>query len=144
MNKEASRALFGEKTALALGGALVAGYALFTALAAADKNERPRLERIDSPTALGDPVAPFITPEQGIPAVTLAGTPLYAGGHEGFRDEEILKAGMDDTGKIPLYRLSDQGKGPATTLLRAAPRDYILLLGSPVPGPRAKAPIGQN
>lgn len=105
--------LFAGKSAAILGGVLLVGFAVLSTLAAVDRNARPRLEEMREPTAVADPVVPLTVPPapdaSGTPAPALVrdGIPLFIGKKEELRDSTMLKAGLDDLGKMPLYRHDD-------------------------------------
>ncbi|MEI6349880.1 MAG: hypothetical protein WCP06_02095 [Verrucomicrobiota bacterium] len=51
MNEVEAKSLFGQRTAVALGSILLAGFAVFAALAASDRHHRSALEHIDEQAA---------------------------------------------------------------------------------------------
>jgi len=128
---ETKTPLFGGKTAAILGGVFLAGFAICAVLAGVDRAHRPKLEEITAPSAVGDPIV-FVAPQtpSDAPAMAKGGVPLYFVKNERARDEELRKAGTDDTGKIPLYyRLKDDGTQKEGYRAKLAPGIYAVLMG---------------
>ncbi len=92
-------AIFGQRPAILLGCALLAGLALMLGFAAFDRSRRAQLERFDEPTAVGD-AAYFTTL-----AATLHGQPLHpvSARRYTFRDSQMRRAGRDDATGFSIY-----------------------------------------
>jgi hypothetical protein len=75
---------------------------------AVDWQSRPELERISQPTAVGDPIAVVFDAKRDQPKeiVRWKGTPYYPiqNGVTSLPEYNALKVGVDDSGKIWLYR----------------------------------------
>ena len=75
---------------------------------AVDLQSRPELERISQPTAVGDPIAVVFDAKRDQPKeiVRWKGTPYYPiqNGVTSLPEYNALKVGVDDSGKIWLYR----------------------------------------
>jgi len=127
--------LFSAKTALILGATLLAGFAAIATSASVDRRQRSQLERLDQPTAAGDPVTytlPTTPPDSGKPEPVLLfkGAPLYASEKESLSDASMLKTAMDDAGKIQLYRC-DKRKKQHEIYLKLAPGEFLELAPEP-------------
>lgn len=123
--------LFGGKTAVILGGIFLAGFAVCAVLAGMDRTQRPQLEEMTSPSAAGES-AVFVPPQTpgaaDAPVMNRGGVPLYIVKYEGAHDEDLRKAGTDDTGKIPLYhRFNKDGHAKEGYWVKIAPRVYAVL-----------------
>jgi len=108
MNREETN-LFGGRAAAVLGGVLLVGFAALSLLSAVDRHDRGNLEKLESPSAAGDAVVYHLpeNPAEGEPAppaVTRDGVAFYPHRVSKHSDGVMMKAGTDDSGKIPLYR----------------------------------------
>ena len=121
----------GRKTAVILGGIFLTGFAVCAVLAGMDRAQCPQLEEITSPSAAGEPVV-FVLPQTPFaaeaPVMNRGGVPLYIVKYEGAHDEDLRKAGTDDTGKISLYhRFNDNGVLKEGYRVKIAPGVYAVL-----------------
>jgi len=137
MSNQPQKEIYAGKTALVFGAVLLAGFATLSTLAAFDRRDRATLERLDAPSAAGDPVvyhsvvAPAATEQGGAPApqaaLTHGGVPLFEHGEDDRSDGTMMKAGMDDSGKIPLYRRMRRGKLRGEFYVKLAPGKFLEL-----------------
>ncbi len=137
MSSEEQNKLFGGKAAVILGAVMLAGFGVLSAFAALDRRERATLEQLDQPTAAGDTVvyqlpAAAPIPEGGekpapIAVLTRDGVPLFDRGEDDYSDGTMMKAGMDDAGKIPLYRRLRGGKLKESFYLKLGPERFLEL-----------------
>ncbi len=124
---------------MCLGGALLAGLAVVTALAAFDRTQRARLETTSETTAVGDvryfrpPADPKLLPVTG---ATFNGQPLVVASIEeiGVRDTHLRRVAVDPASGLTIYALSEaasageyeqMGKGGGY-LLKLAPNEYVI------------------
>lgn len=121
------------KAALALGGALLAGYVVVAAMTAWDRQARPELEVLKSETAAGVPVVlpePW-PPDPTRPVLTRDGQPYYVRRPEDDlkheRDWQMIRSGHDESGRIPLYRYFTKGQLGDRYFFKVAPGQYYEL-----------------
>ena len=127
----------GSKAAAALGGALLAGFAVMSAAAWHGARDRSALERFGNSTAVGDPVVFRLPPPASPPQVALTRdrVPLYVYDLDEHGDGSMKKAGHDDSGQYPLYRRWKKGELREGYYLKAAPGEYFKLSTRPPKGP---------
>jgi hypothetical protein len=98
-----------------------------------DHENRPNLEKITAPTAVGDPVTLNFDPREnpGREVLRWKGQPYFLQTNEPLTLPEfnVRKVGVDDTGKIELYQVKKQNdmkvvlvKIAANKFLRLTPR----------------------
>lgn len=123
--------LSAEKFAKILLGLFLACFAVFALMTLQDRSNRAQLERIESPSAAGDPAVldlAKVGANKALPALTREGRPLYIQSFEGPSDDSLRKAGTDDTGKIPLYRqLKEDGSFQEGYRVKFGPAVYGVL-----------------
>jgi hypothetical protein len=88
---------------------------------------------------------PEATPAPGeppVPVLTRDGGPLFDRGEEKFSDGTMMKAGMDDAGKIPLYRRIRRNKLKEEFYLKLGPARYMEL--GPAKVSKKKAPAEES
>ena len=139
MSSEEQTPLFGRKAAIILGSVMLTGFGVLSLTAALDRRDRASLEKLDNPSGAGDAVVyqrPEATPAPGeAPAsvLSLEGVLLFGRGEEKYSDGTMMKAGVDDAGKIPLYRRLRRGKLKEEFYLKLAPGRYMELGPAKVP-----------
>jgi len=121
----------GRKTVVILGGFFLTGFAVCAVLAGVDRAQRQKLEEITTPSAAGEPVT-FVLPQTPAaaeaPVMNQGGVSLYIVKYEGAHDEDLRKAGTDDTGKIPLYhRFNKDGRLKEGYRVKIVPGVYAVL-----------------
>ena len=133
MSQDANEQLQTEKWAYGLmGGFLLLMF--FTALTVwIDRQNRPSLEKVTTPTAVGDPITLNFDPREnpGREVLHWKGQPYFLQTNEPVKlpDFDALKVGKDDMGKIELYQAKKQNdlrvvlvKIAANEFLRLTPR----------------------
>jgi len=127
--------IFGSKAALAFGIVLIGGMSVVSLLAFQDEPKLSTLEKLDNPTAVGDPVTATIPANRDQPIATVHGKPMYAGVRDKYRELEMAKAGTDDSGKVILYHLAKRGDVTPELWVRVDDQNYIQLLEKPLSSP---------
>jgi len=125
------RPIFGGKVAFALGLALIFGMSVVSVLAFQDEPRRTSLEKLENPTAVGDPVTATVPLKADQPLVTVHGEPMFAGPADKHRELELYKAGADDSGKVLLYHLLKRGDLTPELWVRVGDQEYAQLLEKP-------------
>jgi len=110
---ETESGIFGGKTAAILGGIFLFFFVMMAVLGAMDRSQRAHLETVNSRSAVGDPITfiPQPSADASTPVMVKDGIPLFIVKYEGAHDDDLRKAGTDDTGKILLYHRVAKGGG---------------------------------
>ena len=100
-----STPIFGARAAAVLGGIFLGVYGILALLGALDRAQRPQLESVEAVSAVGDPVVFALpAPPAEAPSILHGGVALKVVKTEPAHDDDLRKAGCDDSGRIPLYR----------------------------------------
>ena len=111
-----------------LGFALLLGYAVITGFAVYDKSRRSDLEKALSPTAVADKAFFKIaeTFDASVPLVNFEGRSLYFVDWKYMLDSLMIKAGMDDSNAVAVYKFSAARKDETQFLyLKIKPGYYV-------------------
>lgn len=130
MNQEAFKQWHTEKWAYGLMG----GFLFLTFVVALtvwiDSQNRPNLEKITEPTAVGDPVMLDFDPRDnpGREVLNWKGQPYFLQTNEPVKLPEFdaLKVGKDDQGKIELYQVKKQND-LRVVLVKTGPSEFLRL-----------------
>lgn len=94
--------------AVRLGVALLIGYAAITGFAVYNKAHRTAIEKVETPTGVGDqafyPIQQSFDPS--VPLANFQGHSLYFVDWFNIVDSGMIRAGMDDTNSFFVYRLA--------------------------------------
>jgi hypothetical protein len=103
---EINQKMIGAKWAIALGATMLAGMTVISLLAAHDKGQLQELETVVQPTALGDNQYAAPVTNLSIPVAVYQGKQLFALSldPEHVRDPIMIREGMDDSGKLSIYK----------------------------------------
>ncbi len=121
-----SEPIFARRSLTVFAALLLVGLAVLSGIAAWDRANRPRLEVLTEPSAIGDPVV-FTLPEGGEVSVQIQGVRMVVERPIERSDGVMYKAGHDDTGTIPVYRRMREGRLQSTYYLRTGPGHYLVL-----------------
>ncbi len=140
MNREHKEPNHFARAAAIFGGAILGGFALFSLFTALDRRDRTSLEKLEEPSAVGDPVVyhPPAPDAAASPALIRDSVPLFGQRDDNHTDGAMKKAGMDDSGKIPLYHQIRHGKPGKAYFVKTGPGRY-LELGAAKPKPKPAA-----
>jgi hypothetical protein len=95
-----------------------------------DWQNRPEIEKITQPTAVGDPVGIVFDPKADTAREALRWTGIsyypVPNGVVSLPESNAIKVGIDDSGKIRLYRDSQQKKGDQI-FVKIGPNQFLRL-----------------
>jgi hypothetical protein len=130
MNEDASQQTPTEKWALGLMGGFL--LLMFVAALAAwsDSQNRPRTEKVTTPTAVADPVTIDFDPRDspGREVLNWREQPYFLQTNEPVKlpEFEAFKVGRDDKGKIELYQVAKQND-LRVVLVKIGPNEFLRL-----------------
>ncbi|MBV9391358.1 MAG: hypothetical protein JOY96_05640 [Verrucomicrobia bacterium] len=108
MASKTNKVLPGQRWALALMVAFLLAMSLAAGTVVLDSWDRAKLESIREPFSTGDPITLGVDPLQhpGREVLRKGGTAYFLRGKQilNLNEYEVLRAGLDDSGKIRLYR----------------------------------------
>jgi hypothetical protein len=130
MNQEAFEHLQAEKWAYGLMGGFLLLMSVVALSVWIDVQNRPTLEKITEPTAVGDPIITNFDPRDnpGREVLRWKEQPyfLQTNGPVKLPEFDVLKVGKDDKGKIELYQVKKQND-LRVVLVKIGPNEFLRL-----------------
>ena len=130
MNQEAFEHLHAEKWAYGLMGGFLLLMSVIALSVWIEVQNRPTLEKITEPTAVGDPIITNFDPRDnpGREVLRWKEQPyfLQTNGTVKLPEFDVLKVGKDDKGKIELYQVQKQND-LRVVLVKIGPNEFLRL-----------------